>query len=224
MNLLLLGKPIFAESVTRFLACASPSYNLCWHAEHVPQHIVLYSVPLFSFCRYLGCSASDTVTVKKKETKISPVKKTNPPPTSHPVITVTEANPSTPTGGVKVLHPSIVLNVYFCVVVVADPIDSFQVHNFAGTDAERVSAPTSPLNRSNTDSNITYPYEDLPEASGASHFVNKDGGFDLHVILEVLKDLSHVKSQSSASNTTRVSISFLFFLLPPGDPFGDVTR
>jgi hypothetical protein len=37
---------------------------------------------------------------KKDHAKISPpVTKTNPPlPTSHPVITVTEANPSTPTG------------------------------------------------------------------------------------------------------------------------------
>ena len=60
-----------------------------------------------------------------------------------------------------------------------------QVHHF-GSDSDRTSAPTSPLNRSNTDSNIVYPFEDLPEASGAGRFVNKDGGFDLHVILEVL--------------------------------------
>ena len=45
--------------------------------------------------------------------------------------------------------------------------------------------PISPLNRSQTDSNIHYPYEDLPEASGATGFVSKEGGFDFHVLLEV---------------------------------------
>lgn len=134
--------------------------------------------------RYLGCSTNDTLPVKKKETKISPVKKTNPPPTSHPVITVTEANPSTPTGGRVVTCPVIdfvqLKRFLFDIFLKCNK----QAHHF-GSDNERVSAPTSPLSRSNTDSNIIYPYEDLPEASGASHFVNKDGGFDLHVILEV---------------------------------------
>ena len=68
------------------------------------QHTLCWNLLLHLSVRYLGCSTNDSVVataVKKKETKISPVKKTNPP-TSHPVITVTEANPSTPTGGVKV--------------------------------------------------------------------------------------------------------------------------
>lgn len=42
------------------------------------------------------------------------------------------------------------------------------------------------MNRSQTDSNISYPYEDLPEAAGASRFVNREGGLDFHVILEVI--------------------------------------
>lgn len=50
---------------------------------------------------------------------------------------------------------------------------------------ERGQRPHSPLNRSQTDSNIAYPFEDLPEASGASNYVTTDGGLDLRVILEV---------------------------------------
>jgi len=45
--------------------------------------------------------------------------------------------------------------------------------------------PINPLNRSQTDSNIHYPYEDLPEAAGAAGFVSKEGGFDYHVLLQV---------------------------------------
>lgn len=55
--------------------------------------------------------------------------------------------------------------------------------NFDGAEKR----PSSPMNRSQTDSNISYPYEELPEAAGASHFVNREGGFDFQVILEVMR-------------------------------------
>ncbi|XP_045030143.1 protein unc-80 homolog isoform X4 [Daphnia magna] len=140
--------------------------------------------------RYLGCSTSDhNLPFKKKDTKVSAVSKTNPPPTSHPVITVTDANSSTP-GGVKVHH--------------------------YGTDVEgRASAPTSPLNRSSTDSNIVYPFEDLPEASGASHFVNKDGGFDLHVILEAIHSVTS-RADVCSVRVCETSLSVLELLLDLG--------
>ncbi|XP_046453317.1 protein unc-80 homolog isoform X4 [Daphnia pulex] len=144
---------------------------------------------------YLGCSTSDHTTPmfkKKDHAKISPpVTKTNPPlPTSHPVITVTEANPSTPTG--------------------------VKVHHY-GADGEggRASAPTSPLNRSSTDSNIVYPFEDLPEASGASHFVNKDGGFDLHVILEAIHAVTS-RADVCSVRVCETSLSVLELLLDLG--------
>ncbi|EFX80552.1 hypothetical protein DAPPUDRAFT_318531 [Daphnia pulex] len=147
--------------------------------------------------RYLGCSTSDhtipPMFKKKDHAKISPpVTKTNPPlpPTSHPVITVTEANPSTPTG--------------------------VKVHHY-GADGEggRASAPTSPLNRSSTDSNIVYPFEDLPEASGASHFVNKDGGFDLHVILEAVHAVTS-RADVCSVRVCETSLSVLELLLDLG--------
>ena len=64
---------------------------------------------------------------KKDHAKISPVRKTNPPSTSqHPVITVTEANPSTPTGvkvqiesnttsSVHFLHPAFLVDYYLLI-------------------------------------------------------------------------------------------------------------
>lgn len=68
---------------------------------HIMSSGIFY-IYLSTSNRYLGCSTSDhNLPFKKKDTKVSAVSKTNPPPTSHPVITVTDANSSTP-GGVKV--------------------------------------------------------------------------------------------------------------------------
>lgn len=107
------------------LACP-PSLALGTRSPHATRIFPLHqlcAIVLFFFCfwtcclgcvlllwywytndvfRYLGCSTSDALPSTKKKEKISPVKKTNPPPSAHPVITVTEVNPTTPTG-VKVL-------------------------------------------------------------------------------------------------------------------------
>lgn len=89
------------------------------------------------------------------------------------------------------------------------------MHHY-GTDVEgRASAPTSPLNRSSTDSNIVYPFEDLPEASGASHFVNKDGGFDLHVILEAIHSVTS-RADVCSVRVCETSLSVLELLLDLG--------
>lgn len=121
--------------------------------------------------RYLGLSTNETTRsttaavttpLKKKEApvvaKLSPVMK--PPPLSSPAHTSTSsAN-----------HP---------VITITEHCPSTPAAK------EKAHRPHSPLNRSHTDSNIAYPFEDLPEASGASNYINKEGGFDLRVILEV---------------------------------------
>jgi hypothetical protein len=71
------------------------------------------------------------------------------------------------------------------------------------------------LNRSSTDSNIVYPFEDLPEASGASHFVNKDGGFDLHVILEAIHAVTS-RADVCSVRVCETSLSVLELLLDLG--------
>lgn len=42
------------------------------------------------------------------------------------------------------------------------------------------------LTRSQTDSNITYAGEDVPEAPGATCYITKDGDIDLQVVLQVI--------------------------------------
>lgn len=42
------------------------------------------------------------------------------------------------------------------------------------------------LTRSQTDSNITYAGEDIPEAPGSACYITKDGDIDLDVVLKVL--------------------------------------
>lgn len=41
------------------------------------------------------------------------------------------------------------------------------------------------LTRSQTDSNITYSGEEIPEASGSTFYITKDGDIDLQVVLKV---------------------------------------
>lgn len=41
------------------------------------------------------------------------------------------------------------------------------------------------LTRSFTDSNISYSYDDCPEAPGSSHYITADGDIDLLVVLKV---------------------------------------
>lgn len=43
------------------------------------------------------------------------------------------------------------------------------------------------LTRSQTDSNITYACEELPEAPGSSSYVTKDGDIDIQVVLKVIR-------------------------------------
>lgn len=43
----------------------------------------------------------------------------------------------------------------------------------------------SSLTRSQTDSNITYGGEEIPEAPGATCYITKDGDIDFQVVLQV---------------------------------------
>ena len=80
----------------------------------------------------------------------------------------------------------------------------------------------NPLNRSQTDSNIHYPYEDLPEASGAAGFVSKEGGFDFHVLLEALHSVLKRPDVCSV-RVCETSLSVLELLLDLGVVSGDAT-
>lgn len=41
------------------------------------------------------------------------------------------------------------------------------------------------LTRSQTDSNITYSGDELPEAPGSGYYITKDGDMDLQIVLKV---------------------------------------
>lgn len=43
----------------------------------------------------------------------------------------------------------------------------------------------SSLTRSQTDSNITYTAEEMPEAPGSSCYITKDGNIDYQIVLKV---------------------------------------
>ena len=156
----------------------SSSSNLFIHSFiHSSSRLVLSYLfvfnPYSTYDRYLGLSTNETTRsttaavatpLKKKETpvvaKLSPVMKPPPPPLPSPAHTsASSAN-----------HP---------VITITEHCPS------TPGAKEKAQRPHSPLNRSQTDSNIAYPFEDLPEASGASNYVTKEGGFDLRVILEV---------------------------------------
>lgn len=54
------------------------------------------------------------------------------------------------------------------------------------SQARKVTCDRKPsLTRSQTDSNITYTSDEMPEAPGSTSFITKDGDIDLEVVLKV---------------------------------------
>ena len=71
------------------------------------------------------------------------------------------------------------------------------------------------MNRSQTDSNLSCHHEDLPEATGSSRFVNKEGGFNFQVILESIHSVT-MRGEVCSVRVCETSLSILELLLDLG--------
>lgn len=59
-------------------------------------------------------------------------------------------------------------------------LDSISIHG------SRLSSERKPsLTRSQTDSNITYLGDDIPEAPGSAYYITKEGDIDYQIVLKV---------------------------------------
>ncbi|KAG5895326.1 hypothetical protein JTB14_000598 [Gonioctena quinquepunctata] len=72
------------------------------------------------------------------------------------------------------------------------------------------------LTRSQTDSNITYAGEDVPEAPGASCYITKDGDIDFQVVLQAVHRTSLRESSSCTLRVLEVILNVIELLMDMG--------
>ncbi|XP_050510714.1 protein unc-80 homolog isoform X5 [Diabrotica virgifera virgifera] len=74
----------------------------------------------------------------------------------------------------------------------------------------------SSLTRSQTDSNITYAGEDVPEAPGATCYITKDGDIDLQVVLQAVHRTSVRESSSCTLRVLEVILNIIELIMDMG--------
>ncbi|KAH1025785.1 hypothetical protein HUJ05_010443 [Dendroctonus ponderosae] len=74
----------------------------------------------------------------------------------------------------------------------------------------------SSLTRSQTDSNITYTSEDIPEAPGSICYITKDGDIDFYVVLKAVYRTSMRESSSCTLRVLEVILNLLELLIDMG--------
>ncbi|XP_030758641.1 protein unc-80 homolog isoform X4 [Sitophilus oryzae] len=121
-------------------------------------------------------------------------------PMANPIITVTEHTP-TPSPDYLRRQGSI-----------DSQIDGASLSGRLGNWQERKSS----LTRSQTDSNITYTHEDIPEAPGATCYITKEGDIDFNVVLKGVYRTSLRESTSCTLRVLEVILNLLELLIDMG--------
>ncbi|CAH0559503.1 unnamed protein product [Brassicogethes aeneus] len=130
-----------------------------------------------------------------------PAKSAGKKPITNPIITVTE---HTPTPSPDYLRRQGSMD---------SQLDALSLSGCkSGNWHERKSS----LTRSQTDSNITYAGEDIPEAPGSVCYITKDGDIDLHVILKAVHKTSLRETSACTLRVLEVILNLIELLLDMG--------
>ncbi|GLV31802.1 uncoordinated 80 [Carabus blaptoides fortunei] len=179
------------EHLSRPSSALSKMFGPLHHQDPTSNLIKGKSMPSL---RYIGESNSD----RRRQSRICPP---NTLPTPNPIITVTEHTP-TPSPDYMKRHGS---------------VDSqLDAGSASGSKSGQPQERKSSLTRSQTDSNITYTGEEIPEAPGSACYITREGNIDYQVVLKATHTIALRDSNCCTMRVLEVVLNLVELLMDVG--------